>query len=138
RTENGFQFAFGHGDARRENGWRDSTVERLLDARRRPRVEEKNKALCSNHEQRVCSREGARLTDSTACAVELVGDGERLLQPCRRQILVHDLFGPFENLELVALLVRRPERDHGFERRTAGKRAGDFGNENRRFLRKTE
>src|SRR5882672_11432926 len=62
---------------------------------------------------------------------------ERVLEPGVGKIVDDDLRHRLEQLELVALF-RDPEHDHGLQRRTSWKAAGDLGYGDRRLFRELE
>lgn len=74
---------------------------------------------------------------SAAFAVEAFGDDKLILHPGVRKIVIGDLRDLLEELEVVPLIVG-PECDRGFERRAAGKIAGDLRHEDRCIVRKLE
>ena len=72
-----------------------------------------------------------------AVALEVVAHRERLLHPARRKVVLDHLRHRLEHLGVVPPLAA-PERDDGFERRTAGHRAGDFGHQDCSIVGKVE
>src|SRR5215831_14947879 len=70
------------------------------------------------------------IPSSAALAGKIVGHDELVLHPAEGKIFESNFGDLLEELEVMPL-VAAPESDGGFERRTAGKIAGDLGNEDR-------
>ena len=70
----------------------------------------------------LVARDGAL----AAFRAEILGNDESILHPARRQIVFDHLRHRLEQLEMMAFVAFRPERDHGFKGRAAGYRARHF------------